>query len=87
MHPSNFGGGIAVVVVLVLVVLACVLLAGRDGEIRKKEEEQRYMQGDCYGTIRAQTGMRRYWVVHDAVPPVQPDLARHTRGRTGSNNR
>ena len=52
MHPSNFGGGIAVVVVLVLVVLACVLLAGRDGEIRKKEEEQRYMQGDCYGTIR-----------------------------------
>jgi hypothetical protein len=52
MHPSNLGGGIAVVACLVLVVLACVVLAGWDGENRSKKEEQRYMQGDYYGMMR-----------------------------------
>jgi hypothetical protein len=52
MHPSNLGGGIAVVVVLVLIILACVLLAGLDGENRSKKEEQRYMRGDYYGMMR-----------------------------------
>ncbi|MGH3670946.1 MAG: hypothetical protein ACRDSH_09955 [Pseudonocardiaceae bacterium] len=52
MHPSTLGGGIAIVVCLVLVVLACVLLAGWDGENRSKKEEQRYMQGDYYGMMR-----------------------------------
>ena len=53
MSPINLIGTIAVVVCLVLVLLACVMLAGWDGESRLQRDEREYLErGDYYRMMR-----------------------------------
>ena len=53
MSPNNFIGAIAVAVCLALVLLACVMLAGWDGENRLQRDERKYMErGDYYQMMK-----------------------------------